>query len=170
MKYEIVDRGGRLEAYGAHSGYRIRMTSSHSAGVDSSWPVLVYVRGSESEDEIKVDVPKRRHASAAEAFDHGYECATLWIDAENRRVTHPRSAFGAPPQGGRVGRRTVPADCSSPTSASSVPVAGAASGPAEPGLPPESAGAQAVQADAGRIGAAAFAPRRPLGKGAARRR
>ena len=47
-------------------------------------------------------------------------------------MTPSRSAFGAPPQGGRVGQGTVPADCSSPTSAGGVLAAGAARGPAEP--------------------------------------
>ncbi|MBS1179520.1 MAG: transporter permease, partial [Proteobacteria bacterium] len=46
----------------------------------------------------------------------------------------PRSAVGAPPQGGRIGRGTVPADCSSRTSAGSVLAAGNASGPAKPVL------------------------------------
>ena len=54
-------------------------------------------------------------------------------------MNHPRCAFGASPI-----------------------EEGAAGGPAKPGLPSESAGAQAVQADTGRLGAAAFAPRRPL--------
>jgi hypothetical protein len=30
---------------------------------------------------VKVDVPRRHLASAEEAFDFGYRCATLWIDA-----------------------------------------------------------------------------------------
>jgi len=47
-------------------------------------------------------------------------------------MTPPRSAFGAPPQGGGVGQGTVPADCSSPTSAGGVLAAGAARGSAEP--------------------------------------
>ena len=83
MKYEIVERGHRLEAIGAHSGYRIRM-STLSATDLVTWPVTVHVRGSESEDEVHVDVPKRLHRSAHEAFEHGFECATLWIDAMNR--------------------------------------------------------------------------------------
>ena len=33
------------------------------------------------EDELKVDVPHRELRSAQEAFDFGYQCATLWIDA-----------------------------------------------------------------------------------------
>ena len=85
MKYEIAERGGRQEALGAHSGYRIRMTTAHAPAA-ASWPVLVWVRGSESEDEVRVDVPKRQLATAAAAFDYGYACATLWIDAENRRL------------------------------------------------------------------------------------
>jgi 4-hydroxybenzoyl-CoA thioesterase len=47
-------------------------------------------------------------------------------------MTHPRSGSAAPPRGGRVGRKTVPADCFSPTSAGGVRAAGDASGPAEP--------------------------------------
>ena len=83
MKYEIVDRGGRLEAYGAHSGYRIRMTTSRLACLDSSSPVLVYVRGSESEDEVRVPVPKRELSTVGEAFEYGYDCAQRWIDDED---------------------------------------------------------------------------------------
>ena len=45
------------------------------------------------------------------------------------KLASPRSAFGVPPQGGRAGRETVPADCFSPASASGVLAAG---GPAEP--------------------------------------
>ena len=85
MKYETVARGHRLEAIGAHSGYRIRM-STLSAGDLETWPVNVYVRGSESEDEVKVDVPKKRLVSATEAFDHGYACAVAWIDAMDHRL------------------------------------------------------------------------------------
>ncbi len=47
-------------------------------------------------------------------------------------MTHPRSGFAAPPRGGRVGRRAVPADGTSPTSAGSVLAAGNASSPAQP--------------------------------------
>ena len=84
MKYEITSRGDRLEAIGAHSGYRIRI-STVSAATVATWPVSVHVRGSESEDEVRVPVPKRHLSSATEAFDHGYECATLWIDAQDHR-------------------------------------------------------------------------------------
>ena len=85
MKYEVHAVGHRLEAVGAHSGFRIRM-STLAAGEHVGWPVSVHVRGSESEDEIKVDVPKRHNGNATEAFDYGYECATLWIDAWDHRV------------------------------------------------------------------------------------
>ena len=84
MKYEVIDRGARLEAFGAHSGYRIRMSTPSARDLDS-WPVLVHVRGSESEDEVAVDVPRRRLRSPAEAFDFGYDCAVLYIDAEDHR-------------------------------------------------------------------------------------
>lgn len=84
MKYEVVPRGPRLEAYGAHSGYRIRMSTLAAPDLDN-WPLSVHVRGSESEDEVKVEVPKRHLASASAAFDYGYECATLWIDALDHR-------------------------------------------------------------------------------------
>jgi len=85
MKYQVVNRGQRLEAIGAHSGYRIRM-STLSTGHPDSWPVNVYVRGSESEDEVKVDVPKKHHSTQTEALDFGFECATLWIDALDHRL------------------------------------------------------------------------------------
>lgn len=80
MKYEVHREGHRLEAIGAHSGWRIRM-STMAAMDRQSWPISVHIRGSESEDELKVDVPRRHLASAEEAFDFGYRCATLWIDA-----------------------------------------------------------------------------------------
>ena len=85
MKYEVRTRGHRLEAIGAHSGYRIRMSTLAADSAIDSWPVTVHVRGSESEDEVKVDVPARHHASAGEALDFGYQCATLWIDALDHR-------------------------------------------------------------------------------------
>lgn len=84
MKYEVIDRGPRLEAIGAHSGYRIRMSTLSAEGL-ASWPVTVHIRGSESEDEIAVDVPKKPHPNPTDAFDFGYLCATLWIDALDHR-------------------------------------------------------------------------------------
>lgn len=47
-------------------------------------------------------------------------------------MTPPRSACGAPPQGGRDGHGSGPAAGSVPTSADAVPGGGAPSGPAEP--------------------------------------
>lgn len=84
MKYEVHREGPRLEAIGAHSGFRIRMSTMPPLG-RQSWPVTVHVRGSESEDELKVDVPRRELRSAEEAFDFGYHCATLWINARAHR-------------------------------------------------------------------------------------
>lgn len=84
MKYEVIKQGQRLEAIGAHSGYRIRMSTLAATDLDN-WPVHVHVRGSESEDEVKVDVPKKQLSSPTEAFDFGYRCATLWIDALDHR-------------------------------------------------------------------------------------
>jgi hypothetical protein len=88
MKYETITRGHRLEAIGAHSGYRIRMSTLAAMSPRDLpiWPVKVYVRGSESEDEVEIDVPKQRLASATEALDHGYECAVIWIDARDHRL------------------------------------------------------------------------------------
>jgi len=85
MKYEVTVHGQRLVAIGAHSGYRIRMSTLSSPTLDT-WPVNVHVRGSESEDEVKVDVPKRHFSSPTEAFEFGYACATLWIDAQDHRM------------------------------------------------------------------------------------
>ena len=85
MKYEITEQGHRLEAIGAHSGYRVRISTVAESTLDL-WPVTVHVRGSESEEEVQVDVPGRRLANATEALDHGYACAVLWIDALDRRV------------------------------------------------------------------------------------
>ena len=69
-----------LQSLRAHSGWRIRMSTLAAADLPH-WPVTVHIRGSESEDELKVDVPHRELRSAQEAFDFGYQCATLWIDA-----------------------------------------------------------------------------------------
>ena len=85
MKYEVFVHGPRLEAIGAHSGYRIRMSTLSAHDLDS-WPISVHVRGSESEDEVKVDLPKQHVSSATEAFDFGYRFATLWIDAQDHRL------------------------------------------------------------------------------------
>ena len=35
MKYEVIDHGARLEAVGAHSGYRIRMSTSAARDLDA---------------------------------------------------------------------------------------------------------------------------------------
>ena len=84
MKYDIIERGERLEAISAHSGYRIRISTLSAANL-AMWPVSIHVRGSESEDEVRVDAPKRHLASAMEAIDYGYESAILWIDAQDHR-------------------------------------------------------------------------------------
>ena len=87
MKYEIVERTGTVEALGAYSGYRIRM----SLGLSSTGQnVRVWVRGSESEDEVEVDVPPKALRDRNEAFDHGYAHAALWIDAEDKRILPER--------------------------------------------------------------------------------
>lgn len=83
MKYEVIDHGDAVEAITAYSGYRVRMRLEGSA---DSLHVRVHVRGSESEDEVEIGVPRHPLPSATQAFDHGYECATLWIDAENKRI------------------------------------------------------------------------------------
>lgn len=80
MKYELFEHGHRTEAVGTHHGYRFRI-STLSGGDLVTWPVSVHVRGSESEPEVRVDAPRRHHASAADALEYGYQCATLWIDA-----------------------------------------------------------------------------------------
>lgn len=85
MKYDVTARGPRLEALSAHSGYRIRLCTLAAPDL-GSWPVTVHVRGSESEDEIQVDVPKKHLGSATEAFEYGMRCAVMWIDAEGRRL------------------------------------------------------------------------------------
>ena len=84
MKYTVREHGPRLEALGAHHGYRIRI-STLKAGDPVSWPVSVHVRGSESEPEVKVEVPKRDLRSSSEALEVGFEYALLWIEAEDRR-------------------------------------------------------------------------------------
>jgi hypothetical protein len=84
MKYHITERGERLEAIGAYSGYRIRISTLSAANL-AMWPVSIHVRGSESEDEVRVDAPKRHLVSAIDAIEYGYECAILWIDAQDHR-------------------------------------------------------------------------------------
>jgi hypothetical protein len=85
MKYEVTSRGARLEATGAHSGYRIRMSTADPHG-PGNWPLHVFVRGSESEDEVAVPVPRHALRSRDEAFDLGYEMAVLFIDALDHRL------------------------------------------------------------------------------------
>ena len=84
MKYDLAERGERLEAIGHCSGYRIRISTLAAANL-AMWPVSIHVRGSESEDEVKVNAPKRHLGSAAEAIEYGYECAVLWIEAQDHR-------------------------------------------------------------------------------------
>lgn len=87
MKYQITrQQGPRVEAIGAHSGYRVRLSTVANSPV-AMWPVSVHVRGSESEDEVAVDVPTCHHASMSAALDFGYDCAVLWIDALNDRLS-----------------------------------------------------------------------------------
>ena len=80
MKYEVFEHGHRLEAVSALHGFRIRISTLSATNLDN-WPVSVHVRGSESEPEVRIDVPKRHLASAKEALEFGYECAKLWIEA-----------------------------------------------------------------------------------------
>lgn len=86
MKYEITRQGPRVEAIGAHGGYRIRLSTVAASPV-AMWPISVHVRGSESEDEVQVDVPPCHHANMADALDFGYDCAVLWIDAIDDRLS-----------------------------------------------------------------------------------
>jgi hypothetical protein len=44
------------------------------------------VRGSESEDEVAVPIPHRLLPGVEQALDFGYECAVLWIDAQDHRL------------------------------------------------------------------------------------
>ncbi|NUZ05853.1 hypothetical protein [Piscinibacter koreensis] len=88
MKYDVISRGARLEAIGAHSGYRIRL-STVGAPTACAYPVNAWVRGSESEDEVRVPIPKRHYANPTEALDHGWACAIAWIDAMNHRLSDP---------------------------------------------------------------------------------
>lgn len=81
MKYEVHERGHKIEAIGALHGYRIRISTLAPSAALLSWPVSVHVRGSESEDEVHVDAPKRHLGSAAEALEYGYDCARLYIEA-----------------------------------------------------------------------------------------
>jgi hypothetical protein len=83
MKYEVVAHDRGVEAIGAYSGHRIRMVLRLSAVGPQP---CVWVRGSESEAEVGVDVPLRPSSNRSEAFDHGYAHAVLWIDAENKRI------------------------------------------------------------------------------------
>ena len=83
MKYEVVQHDGGVEAIGAYSGHRIRMP----LGLSAAGPqVRTWVRGSESEAEVEVDVPLKPSRDRTEAFDHGYAHAVLWIDAENKHM------------------------------------------------------------------------------------
>jgi hypothetical protein len=84
MKYDISEHGERVEAIAAHSGYRIRISTLSAANL-AMWPVSIHVRGSESEDEVRIDAPRRHLGSAMEAIDYGYECAIVWIDAQDHR-------------------------------------------------------------------------------------
>ncbi len=84
MKYALVQNDRGVEAIGAYSGYRIRM----SLGLRAAGPQpRVWVRGSESEAEVEVDVPLRPSRNRDEAFEHGYAHAVLWVDAENKRLS-----------------------------------------------------------------------------------
>ena len=83
MKYEVLSQGPVIGAIGAHSGYRIRM-SLHRA--ESGSQVEVRIRGSESEEEVAVDLPVMTFSTESEAFDYGYRCAVLWIDAANKHI------------------------------------------------------------------------------------
>lgn len=84
MRYEVSQRGHRLEAVGTFHGYRIRVSTLEDCPA-GNWPVSAHVRGSESEAEVSVDVPRRHLGSAAEALEHGYDSAELWIRAEDHK-------------------------------------------------------------------------------------
>ena len=83
MKYAQVEGADGVEAIGAYSGYRVRMSLN---AVDGGLEVEVRVRGSESEEEVAVEVPHRAFRDVSDAFDQGYEWAVLWIDAESKRI------------------------------------------------------------------------------------
>ncbi|MEF7617432.1 hypothetical protein V4F39_26205 [Aquincola sp. MAHUQ-54] len=85
MKYEITRSGPRIEAIGAHAGYRIRLSTARPGG-GTGWPLHVAVRGSESEDEVEVPLPQHHLRSQDEALEFGYDCAVLYIDAMDHRL------------------------------------------------------------------------------------
>ena len=88
MKYAYTDDGGpRIEAVGAHAGYRVRLEARQDP-LSHRFAVGVYLRGSESEDEVQVnEADAIRAESPEDALDLGYERAVAWIDRSDRTVT-----------------------------------------------------------------------------------
>lgn len=88
MKYVCTDDGGsRVEAIGAHAGYRVRLEARQDP-LSHRFAVGVYLRGSESEEEVQVnEADGIRAESPQDALDLGYERAVAWIDRSDRALT-----------------------------------------------------------------------------------
>lgn len=81
MEHEVVRSANQEEAIGAHSGFRIRVVTAWDAS-SRQFVVSAFVRGSETEEEVKMATQGQRFALIQDAEDHGFAVATRWIDQQ----------------------------------------------------------------------------------------
>lgn len=81
MDHQVTRGLDQEEAIGAHSGFRIRVVTAWHAP-SRQFVVSAYVRGSETEEEVKMPTEGRHFALMQDAEDHGFAMATAWIDQQ----------------------------------------------------------------------------------------
>lgn len=81
MDHQVIHGEDHEEAIGAHAGFRIRVLTAWDGG-SRRFVVHAYVRGSETQEEVGVDMQGRSFALMQDAQDHGFAMATQWIDGQ----------------------------------------------------------------------------------------
>lgn len=81
MDHQVTHSADQEEAIGAHSGFRIRVVTTWNAPT-RQFVASAYVRGSETEEEVAVDMQGRHFALLQDAQDHGFAAAIQWIDQQ----------------------------------------------------------------------------------------
>ena len=82
MDHQVIHSDDHEEAIGAHAGLRIRVVTAWDVAA-RQFVVQAYVRGSETQEEVAVDMQGRRFALIQDAQDHGFAAATQWIDQQS---------------------------------------------------------------------------------------
>ncbi len=82
MDHQVTRGLEQEEAIGAHAGMRIRVVTAWDAST-RRFVVHAFVRGSETEEEVRVPAAEGRHFQLMQdAEDAGFASAIAWIDQQ----------------------------------------------------------------------------------------